>query len=150
VTITWLPTRCQQLLRLGQVPLRVGQLRVDGGDAGRDEPAATRAERRHVHLPAAVLPGLHNGQIRERAELEAAEEARPLVRQRVLVGQPERHPLQVRLVRHPPAPRERPLGPRGVVLRAVVPGVVGHLVVVEDRDPGVLPVCRRQIRVGLV
>jgi len=72
------------------------------------------------------------------------------VRYAVLLRQPERHPLQIRLVGRAAAAGERALRALGVVLRAVLPGVVGHLVVVEDGDPRVSAVRECQIRVGLV
>ena len=72
------------------------------------------------------------------------------MRHGLLLGQPERHPFEVGLVGLTPALQEVALGARGVVLRAGGPGVVGHLMVVEDRDPGVHLVRQRRVGVGLV
>ena len=72
------------------------------------------------------------------------------MRDHLLLGHPERHPLEVGLVRLATAGGEVALHAGGVVLRTGVPRVVGDLVVVEDRDPRVPGVGGLQIGVSLV
>ena len=73
------------LLGFGQVAMRFAQLRIDGRDSDRDQPAAGGGERGDVDLAAAILAGLQHGQIGERTETEPAEEAGSLVGHGVLV-----------------------------------------------------------------
>ncbi len=99
-------------------------------------------------LLAPVLPGLEDREVTEVSERELPEELGALVGQ-LLVGESERHPLEVGL--HGVRATRQVVPLTGVVvLGALGPGVVGHLVVVEDRDPRVLAVRGLEVAVGLV
>ena len=98
-----------------------------------------------------ILAGLDHREIGEITEGEPAEELQPLMRSSLVagLGHTDRHPLLVHL-----QGRGHPCCVVALavlmVLRAVGPGVVGDLVVVEDRDERVTLMTLAQVGVGPV
>ena len=132
------------------------QLLLAGDGAGGVADLAVRVRRRRgggVHLLAAVGAQVEHAELGQGAEPEPAEQPAAVPDPDAAV-EPRGHPLVVRPVRAGAAGLEAALAAvavaGGVVLGAVLPRVVGDLVVVPGDDPRVLRVGVLQVRVGLV